>query len=608
MQTPFSPNTQEIANSGADSASDKRKIELTRFSDLLKKTITQLETSNDYSIIRLPPQSYNKSATSYHITVPPDSDSVIKALKISWHHQKRDYCFVTIVKQNKEKSHFQVQLNYGYLERTDIFCDINQLMDAAFNLNYLEEHLTKKERERLKTKNSKEPLTFWNGQWEEEESVADYYDNTNDPIILNAFKHHIIGQFPKKLRLLDVGAGKGRLAKKILKLAKESNIEIEYLFLEPALSQCETAKLHLDHDKNSVTFIKHEFIDYSFHEPVDVIISSGGPLTSVVATFEEAEKHLQRMQEILAPGGLIIATGLKPLLFKQKQLSNMAPQLKTLQVIAETKDRFPSKHLQCYVLKKQNSLLNTNNAGPKSPSQRLIESSCKLDSVKENERPPKLKNLINIPQSMPQSTFSNQPYQQSIAMEAMTIQSLSSVVNDPQRVPNSIFFNEKKKPQKNAALETITLQPLLSVINDLKNFPDNLEPEYGLEIFTETMDEIYSGFDTYEQKLEKNVKAQRTVLDQARISLLHARDRLQEEPYSASPYTKFFLDIVRELLDAIKTCLHYLTCTWVNETTDWTNTIEQSKNEISKRFTLLDTAVQEFIAEKHIPANHGPVA
>lgn len=160
-----------------------------------------------------------------------------------------------------------------------------------------------------------------------------------DDITLDAFENQVLDKnLNNALIVIDVGGGKGRLAKKLLALADSKNIRLNYFLVEPDQSQCEEARKNLKsyfHNANSNNVISNveifegtfeQFLSsdlgMSLKEKCDVVISSGGPINIQVVSMEEAKKSMQGIRGLIAPEGVVIAQGKSDLLLKRKDLEN----------------------------------------------------------------------------------------------------------------------------------------------------------------------------------------------------------------------------------------------------------------------------------------------
>jgi len=176
--------------------------------------------------------------------------------------------------------------------------------------------------------NDRSQAEAW-GQWEDLDAHM-YYDLINDPIVLNACEKfvkplaHKVDQ-TAPFTILDIGAGKGRLAKKLIEMAQKFGRNLNYIFVEPNESQIETAKKELSsliNENCNITFIQANLQELKLDQSVNCIISSGGPLNMRVVYHDEAIININTLSQLLQQQGIIIATGYTPLHVKSKHFEN----------------------------------------------------------------------------------------------------------------------------------------------------------------------------------------------------------------------------------------------------------------------------------------------
>lgn len=174
--------------------------------------------------------------------------------------------------------------------------------------------------------------------WDADTRQSHHYEDVSDPMIIAAFTEHVIGmgQTEKPLIIVDVGAGKGRLAMKLLELAQQSTppVRLHYFMIEPDRYQVEKAnnaisELVKNHGEQFVSRVvifggtlsdfkkSNHFKELQHH--VNVVISSGGPLNAQVVSYRDAIKNLSTMNALLMENGKLIATGLSALLVTRKE-------------------------------------------------------------------------------------------------------------------------------------------------------------------------------------------------------------------------------------------------------------------------------------------------
>jgi len=213
---------------------------------------------------------------------------------------------------------------------------------------------------------------FWGGNWEDVQYVKEHYNNS-DLIYLTKFETHILNMKKKEppLLIFDIGAGKGRLAEKLISLALTKGIPLHYLLLEPDESQCKIASERLDelNNKYSEKFhFKTTIINSSIEEftkselyqsnvgKVDGIISSGGPLNTDIVSFEAAHENLSTIHNLLCEGGVLLASGLTELLVTKKTFEKYDMNIINMSEKAKTENK--TELLQFYVLEKCNPIKN----------------------------------------------------------------------------------------------------------------------------------------------------------------------------------------------------------------------------------------------------------
>ncbi|KTD60912.1 class I SAM-dependent methyltransferase [Legionella shakespearei] len=203
-----------------------------------------------------------------------------------------------------------------------------------------------------------------------------FYDEITDPMMVKAFWDYACKE-PREMVVLDVGAGKGRLAVKLIQKAVQAGINLHYICLEPGKEQCDIAVqvlegLRLELGDGSFTYdvLNSTIGDFSAKYPersaelmnqVDVIISSGGALNyQVVATGKDALSNLHVMRDFMKPGGLMFVTGLSSLLLTKREIR--AAEMNFLNATFDKERR----EVYCYVYSKPESpeLQSDGPAGP----------------------------------------------------------------------------------------------------------------------------------------------------------------------------------------------------------------------------------------------------
>ena len=175
------------------------------------------------------------------------------------------------------------------------------------------------------------PSSFWDGdRWEAKAGHGLYYDKVNDPMILDKFVEHVLPLHKdykpdQAITVIDMGAGKGRLADKLIAAAVEKNVPIHYILVEPSLVQTKIANTSLEKYKKNknckVEIIQSSLEDYNSKVQADCIISSGGTINMDVVTREQAIANIKKLSAMLLPKGFFIATGQTAVLIKSKHFN-----------------------------------------------------------------------------------------------------------------------------------------------------------------------------------------------------------------------------------------------------------------------------------------------
>ncbi len=204
------------------------------------------------------------------------------------------------------------------------------LKNEALTLNAVEFSISKSLVTRVNS--LVKPLDFWSKTaWDDPEGGGLYYDRINDPLIIEAFVHEVLAhvqQFSEfePFRVVDLGAGKGRLALKIIGLLHELNIPYEYTLLEPNTNQIGLARTLIEKIYGKVNphviYLNTKMDRLDMANQAHCIISSGGPLNINIVSRAEALTNIQKINTMLLPDGVVIATGFTPLIIKAKHFSD----------------------------------------------------------------------------------------------------------------------------------------------------------------------------------------------------------------------------------------------------------------------------------------------
>ncbi len=163
--------------------------------------------------------------------------------------------------------------------------------------------------------------------WDNPDKYGLYYDKMNDPVVIDKFLKRALPiaktlQPAQPLVIMDIGAGKGRLAGKLMAAALEKNITIQYIFVEPNARLMDIARAHLQDmmkdKKCQITFLQKTFENIKPAYKAHCIISSGGPLNMQVATRVAAVANLKKISGHLHDNGVLIATGHTVVIVKSK--------------------------------------------------------------------------------------------------------------------------------------------------------------------------------------------------------------------------------------------------------------------------------------------------
>lgn len=169
---------------------------------------------------------------------------------------------------------------------------------------------------------------YWN-DWEQHDQNLLYYDRINDPLILSSI-HKYFEKFPERteISILDIGAGTGRLACKVINAIKEinKNIKIHYVLLEPSKEQCASAYETLSKYNSrfcEIRIVNKNIQNYSTEEKFSMIISSGGPISQGISTYDTACCALEKISKLLTPEGCFLASARNYIMFNRKEFKKL---------------------------------------------------------------------------------------------------------------------------------------------------------------------------------------------------------------------------------------------------------------------------------------------
>ncbi|CAM4407112.1 MAG: hypothetical protein LEGION0403_FIIPPAGN_00907 [Legionella sp.] len=225
------------------------------------------------------------------------------------------------------------------------------------------------------------PLTtlFWQSNWEYAE-IESHYDEVSDVFMREKVEQYILPLAKKDtpLVLIDVGGGKGRLAIKLIDRLIQEKIPFKYIFIEPDSSQYATAQIKFEsYAEQNIEGINTTLEGFSkteeykeCYQKVHGIILSGGPINENIVDRVDAEKNLRRLIPLLSTHGIILASGLSPVLFTKKDFVEQYH----LNVLGTSKRNpsmypvLPDSLYQCYVLKKQHEQMQEQELNDSSPT------------------------------------------------------------------------------------------------------------------------------------------------------------------------------------------------------------------------------------------------
>lgn len=238
-------------------------------------------------------------------------------------------------------------------------------------------HIERKSRKHIRKFLRPLEMSYWGKketekEWDQYKSAHRYYKYIAHPLITELFEKHVVTMQSQEnhLFILDVGGGKAKLASKLIQLSQSLSIPIHYFLLEPDPYQAEIAadvfsRLETKF-KNKALFstevICSDLKDFylknkKLKNKLHCIISSGGPLSEQVTSYQQAKDHVLIMRDLLIPGGKIIALGFTQLLISKKKFIHS--KLTVLNTIKKLDDSGYHGIVQAYVCEKPNG--NTTN-------------------------------------------------------------------------------------------------------------------------------------------------------------------------------------------------------------------------------------------------------
>ena len=308
------------------------------------------------------PQTLSISLKDYHPTLQTLKIQAFYSAESRRVKKLPEWSLVLVFK-DKEK-----ERECYFLQDQELSSWITALKDVAFKLNLEELTLSKGYIEYMEPYTRLIPLPTWDMEWDNPQHVGLYYDKISDLQIMDAFSSEVLAiasalKEGDVLNIIDIGAGKGRLAYKLIQLMDNLGIPYHYTFVEPRVSQIERARHALGAHLKNIRFVNTTLETLVIDEKAHCVISSGGPLCVDIVTRAQAISNAKKMHDMLFPGGVLIAVGQTALLVKTKHfkldiLSCSVPCV----VPTDIKDNAHIKqsstvgtffgHFQRYVLKK----------------------------------------------------------------------------------------------------------------------------------------------------------------------------------------------------------------------------------------------------------------
>ena len=192
------------------------------------------------------------------------------------------------------------------------------------------------------------------------------------------FKKYILESKNKKIKILDVGCGNGRL----IKFLDELNINYEYFGIDNSISQIKNAIKNFDNKKN-IKFLEADILNIPFNNnEFDYIFC--------IATFhhlpsnENKNNALREMRRVLKEGGIIFMTNWN--LFQKKYIASTIKYLKHDFIPWKNNDGkvLANRHYYAFTKKELENIFIKNNF-------EILE-----NNFSENKNFYKAKNIISI--------------------------------------------------------------------------------------------------------------------------------------------------------------------------------------------------------------------
>lgn len=315
-----------------------------------KKKIIRIDYRNDfkqYLLSQLTPYSTNH-AIEYGL-IRPLTKNIIE-ITLNNHHEKLirikiatiekeycnfgDICIILTMTTNNDELH--------YLVRDELALTIEKLLRTISDKlpeNCTDLRASKSERQQSLMIDSQ----FWGSDdgWIKNQEHEQMYDTFIDPVTVEGFRNILKNKNTENIHseerispllIMDVGAGTGRLAVKLINEAKTKNIPLHYIFIEPDKIQCQMAEKRLASLREEIKFritlyqytlsqfFQHPDYVTQFQGKADVVISSGGPINIQVSSHNNAVENMAILRDMLNPDGQIIATGKTRLTLKKKEI------------------------------------------------------------------------------------------------------------------------------------------------------------------------------------------------------------------------------------------------------------------------------------------------
>jgi len=204
----------------------------------------------------------------------------------------------------------------------------------------------------------------WTTMYSTPSEVTMYYSKINDPIMLKAIQSCDFTQENMPV-ILDIGAGCGRLAEKILTWLSSNNIVCHYVLIEPTQSELLLAQKKFADSPHQITYVNGLACESTLRDYkglANLIITSGGPLNDQIVDLDTAHSVANLLFGCLKHEGKLISTGLtynllnaktfKALGFNVHQMVSRNTHENISMSEQDATSEQQNEWLQCYVLSK----------------------------------------------------------------------------------------------------------------------------------------------------------------------------------------------------------------------------------------------------------------